>query len=82
MDPVQHGGPSRLPLTLPAAPAAPTAPATSSRRPWTTEEDTALCAAVKKYGLKSSWSKISSSVGGSRTNKVCHIIVWIGFGFI
>ena len=64
MDLVQFGGPSRIPAT------------STSRRPWTSEEDTALCAAVKKYGSDtgqgSSWAKISSAVGG-RTNKVCNI---------
>ena len=66
MDLVQFGGPSRL-------------PATSSRRPWTPEEDKALCAAVKKYGSDtgqgSSWAKISSAVGG-RTNKVYYTIYY------
>jgi len=64
MNLVQFGGPSRLPTS-------------TSRRPWTSEEDTALCAAVKKYGSDtgqgSSWGKISSAVGGGRTNKVCII---------
>jgi hypothetical protein len=64
MDLVQFGGPSRL-LT------------STSRRPWTPEEDTALCAAVKKYGSDtgqgSSWAKISSAVGGGRTNKVRNV---------
>jgi hypothetical protein len=72
MDLVQFGGPSRLPTS-------------TSRRPWTSEEDTALCAAVKKYGSDtgqgSSWAKISSAVGGGRTNKVCNSLFGIGLRY-
>lgn len=68
MDLIQLGGPSRLPI-----------PTTStSRRPWTAEEDAALCAAVKQWGSDtghgSSWAKISNAVGGGRTNKVSYAL--------
>lgn len=70
MDLIQLGGPSRLPRP-------------TSRRPWTSEEDSALIEAVRVYGSEtgqgSSWAKISSAVGGGRTNKVCMHSFWFWF---
>jgi len=68
---VQLGGPSYLPAKVTATTSTSTS---TSRRPWTSVEDSALSEAVKKYGSDtghgSSWGKISAAVGGGRTNKV------------